>query len=291
MIEYINCLASNLAVDFIIAGDQPTTRSLAGMRDQLSVQVFPMLNLTTFDLLNDKWRFFSLCKQLSIRCPASTLVRTCSELASGARRGLYALPAVAKPLSLDGNRGVVILEPSNFENAIASVAYEPIIVQQFIPGQDVGASIFAENGEIKACVIHRVARATYRTFRNAEIEAALRKIAKATCANGILNFDMRLAPNGQVYFLECNPRVYFKMNLTMLTGLNFAGLGLSRTPSVFPVSPPEGAAVRMPKAIAATLPLAWRLTRRDLAMLHYIVSDPIPYIRESLHIDWEDRSY
>ncbi|MCW8308613.1 ATP-grasp domain-containing protein [Acidiphilium sp. PA] len=292
MIATVNAAIARDDIDFVFAGDQPSTRSLIAMTPHLAAPCFPMPDLATFDLLNDKARFTELCQTLGILCPPTQVFADRDALLASLARGETPVPAVIKPLSLDGNRGVTVVE-SEAEALAATIDYRPVLVQRFIAGADIGASVYAERGRVRGYICHRLRRATYTALELPAVFDALSRIVAATSATGILNFDMRLDPAGRVYFLECNPRVFYKMPLSMLLGVNFIALGLACMAGGQSNAgmPTRGSAVRSMKAILAVLPTPWRITRRDIAMLGYILADPVPYIRENLRIDWEDRSY
>jgi biotin carboxylase len=292
MIATVNAAIARDDIDLVFAGDQPSTRSLIAMAPHLSAPCFPMPDLATFDLLNDKARFTELCEALGVLCPPTQVFADRGALLASLARGETPVPAVVKPLSLDGNRGVTVVESAAAVIA-ATIDYRPVLVQRFIEGADIGASVYAERGRVLGYICHRLRRATYIALDLPVVFDALSRIVAATGATGILNFDMRLDPAGQVHFLECNPRVFYKMPLSMLLGVNFTALGLAAMTGGAPDARmvPPGSAVRSMKAILAALPTPWRITRRDIAMLGYILADPVPYIRENLRIDWEDRSY
>ena len=288
MADEVNACIERLDIDVVIAGDQPSARSLIGIRPMLKARCFPMPDLATFDLLNDKWAFFQLCSRIGVRCPPTTLFDDRDALWRDVTAGDIALPLIAKPLSLDGSRGVVPLKGATARRDLETIRYAPVLVQEFIEGVDIGASAYCEHGKVRAFILHRLARATYTAFPNQDVLAAVTAIAHETSYTGVFNFDMRMAEDGTVYFLECNPRFFYKMSLSMMAGVNFAEYGLSQD---VPPRFVDNSAVRMTKAFLATLPTPWRLTRRDWGMMWHVYSDPLPFAREMLHIDWEDRSY
>ena len=112
------------------------------------------------------------------------------------------------------------------------------------------------------------------------------KIMRHMGVDGVYNFDMRLTEDGRILYLECNPRFFFKINLSMLAGINFVQAGLSYGDPAKTSLPPQ-TNVRMPKAIAVTMPTPWKLTRRDFGALAYLYSDPLPYFREMLRYEYE----
>ena len=94
---------------------------------------------------------------------------------------------------------------------------------------------------------------------------------------GVYNFDMILAPDGCIYYLECNPRFFYKINLSMIAGINFVEFGLPGERSTGPALIPDGTSVRFPSAVLASLASGGRPTKRDWAMATYIYSDPLPH--------------
>ncbi|MFZ1989501.1 MAG: hypothetical protein WAW96_06975 [Alphaproteobacteria bacterium] len=285
--DEINAVIAKHEIDLVLPGDQPTTRQLILAERALDCPTFPGPTLQQFDLLNDKWDFTKLCQRLAILVPDSELLADKMELKQGLLGGEIGFPVVAKPIDLDGQRGIVELFSSADLGKIESIGYAPVLVQRYIDGQDVGASIYCEDGKIKALIVHTKAGAIYRTFRHPQIEHDLKEIAAAMRITGVYNFDMRVTPQGDVYWFGCNPHFFFKMFLSMLAGLNFVAFGLAGASSNAVQYAPDGSAVRLLKALAATLAMPWRLSKRDFAYAGERLADPLPFIRESLRIDWE----
>jgi predicted ATP-grasp superfamily ATP-dependent carboligase len=283
----INRWVGWFGIDMVLPGDVQATRSLIAIRDTLAAPCFPLPSLPQFDQLNDKWFFTNLCGELGVPTPKSWYFADAAELRGAVEAGRVPLPAIAKPINHDGSLGVIKLGADDAAARIAAIDYAPLIVQEFIEGRDIGASVYCERGEIKAFIAHELRRATYRSLDDAKIHAALARVTGRMGVDGVYNFDMRLAPDGTIYYLECNPRFFFKINLSMLAGINFVAMGLDKAADL-PAAPPAGAAVRMPKALAAAALLTpWKISRRDLAMLWYFWGDPISSAREALGIDWE----
>ena len=281
----INCLARDLAVSMVMPGDAPSTRAIIACRDLIETPCFPLPSLDQFDALNNKWAFGQLCERLGIRHPPTKLLPGAATLARGISSGELKYPMVAKPLSRSGNGGVVILDGADTENRLRTINYKPVLVQTLIRGKDIGASVYVRSGKIEAFVAHWLRRRVYHTFRHDQIYADIAKITGEYTGDGVYNFDMILSPDGSVYYLECNPRFYFKINLTMVAGINFVALGLSKTRALEASSIPDGVEARFPEAaLVSLLSRANRLTWNDLAMAGYIVSDPVPYLMEQLNL-------
>jgi predicted ATP-grasp superfamily ATP-dependent carboligase len=278
----INCLVRELGITIVISGDAPSTRALIACRDLIDAPCFPLPSLDDFDTLNNKWAFAQLCGDLDILHPVTRLLPDVASLAQQLATGRLRRPLVAKPLSRSGSVGVVILDGIELESRIRTINYQPIVVQELIEGRDIGASVYAEAGEIKAFVAHCFRRQIYSTFRHDQIYSDLSKIVEHFNLDGVYNLDMILDTNGSIYYLECNPRFFFKINLSMIAGINFVELGLTGEESKGPGSIPDGVQVRLPLAVLAS---PWsRLTKYDWAMAAYIFSDPLPYLMESLNL-------
>jgi predicted ATP-grasp superfamily ATP-dependent carboligase len=278
----INCLARDLGINRVIGGDAPSTRSLIANRDLIEVPCFPMPSLDTFDKLNDKWVFARLCGELGILHPATQLLPDAAALENEIAAGGVSFPFVAKPLSRSGTGGVLRFEGTNTSDQLRAINYRPILVQEFIAGVDIGSSVFARAGRIEAFLVHRFWRQVYSTFANDGVFADISRVVEHYRLDGVYNFDMILAPDGRIFFLECNPRFFFKIHLSMMAGLNFVGWGLQAPAQVASVTVVAGAKVRLPKALAFSLLTSGRCSRRDWAMAANLYLDPLPYQMEKL---------
>jgi predicted ATP-grasp superfamily ATP-dependent carboligase len=286
----INSLVHELGIDMVIPADAPSVRSLIACHEGIEAPCFPLPTLQQFDLLNDKWAFAQLCSSLAIRHPKTRLFADASAArhaiagasASASSEG-SAFPLIVKPLGRCAGSGICVLRGMDDLHRIDTINYRPILLQQFISGEDIGASVFATGGRIEAFVAHWLRDGVYTTFRDAGIYAAIGRIVARLHLNGVYNFDMIRTPDGAVFYLECNPRFFYKIDLSMLAGINFVEWGL---PGLRPRNvgrpPPEGT-VRSPKALLRTL-MSWRCTRRDWALSRHQLSDPGPWLMEKLQL-------
>jgi biotin carboxylase len=283
----INRLVERLSIDLVMAGDAPSTRTLIALRDSIRARCFPMPDLYWFDRLNNKWEFTGICRSLGIQCPPTRLLPDRAAVIGEITAGRLALPAIAKPLNLEGGHGVIKLDGTDAVRQAQAIDYAPVLLQDFIEGEDVGASVYCESGRIISFIAHKLARKVYSTFQSDEIRDAVTKLMTYAGSDGVFNFDMRRTADGRIYFLECNPRFFYKINLSMVAGINFTRCGLAPG-AAMPETVPDGQSVRMPLAAAVDLLKPWTLSPRDLAMMKYLYSDPVPMVREWLRIDWED---
>jgi biotin carboxylase len=283
----INRHVEELHIDLVMPGDAPSTRTLIALRDGVRARCFPMPDLYWFDRLNNKWEFRNICQGLGIRCPPTRLLADRDAVIGEIVAGRRTLPAIAKPINLEGGHGVIKLDRGDAIRQARAIDYTPVLLQDFIEGEDIGASVYCESGQVLSFIAHRLARKIYATFRSEEIESAVTKLMDFAGSDGVYNFDMRRTAEGLIYFLECNPRIFYKINLSMVAGINFTQRGIAPG-AAMPASVPNGRRVRMPMAFAADVYKPWTLSVWDLAMMKYLYADPMPMVREWLRIDWED---
>ena len=282
LIDEINNLIVKLDIDMIACGDHYMVRPFIKMSSELNALCFPMPTIDQYELLNDKWRFTQLCNDLGVRCPRSRLFENETVLRAAIECGEVATPCMVKPVNFDGSRGVFAVRSRLELHKLESIEFSPILVQEFIAGHDICASVYCDKGEIRAFMAHRYARGTYSTFESSAIRADLEKILAATKTSGVLNFDMRLGLDGAVYWLECNPRFFMSIFNSYLAGVSFVEFGLPNWRISGSISPAAGTSVRFFKGVAAEILHPWRLTRRDLAYLGAVLADPLPWAREAL---------
>jgi hypothetical protein len=131
-------------------------------------------------------------------------------------------------------------------------------------------------------ITHRAWHQVHSTFANDGVFADIAKVVDRYRLDGVYNFDMTLAPDGRIFFLECNPRFFFKINLSMMAGINFVGWGLHPPAPGAPATVVADVKVRPPKALAFSLLTSGRSSRRDWAMAAHLYLDPLPYLMEKL---------
>src|SRR5260370_253510 len=188
----INCLVRDLDITMVMPADAPSTRSLIACRDLIDASCFPLPGLEAFDLLNNKWEFTQLAGSLGIPCPASRRFADSASFGDPLALGSTAFPVAGNPLEMSGNQGCLVLDGAATRDRLRQINYQPLIVQEFIAGEDIGASVFARSGDIAGFIAHRFAGNVYSTFRDAGIEADLARLARHLDLDGVNNVDMRL---------------------------------------------------------------------------------------------------
>jgi predicted ATP-grasp superfamily ATP-dependent carboligase len=193
----------------------------------------------------------------------------------------FAYPFIIKPANQWGSAGVRKISCDN--ELPDRVNYSPIIVQQYIPGQEVCAFFLCCNGNVKASVQYARDASSTTFVHEPEIERYARVIIKHLMCSGVVGFDVRRDTRGEFYFIECNPRFWYRMHFAAFAGLNFVNAGLSSVDDVFGnIHTPNGIIVQGYRDLLRCMLTPWRLTNYDFAHLKYLMADPIPTIASAI---------
>lgn len=256
-------------IDHILPSDAETTRFVAEFRGRFTAKCYPVPGAVTFDLLNNKHAFAGLCQRLGVPTPKNRLVSGRRELQKILADGTLTPPVVVKPLDMWGGYGVQVLGADNAARAVASIDYEPILVQQYIDGTDYCAFYVCRHGRVQAEAIYRFGTTEY--LRHDRIHNECLKIIRHLHYDGVIGFDVR--DNGKaLFFLECNPRFWYNMDLVMLAGMNAVEIGFSQ-PEDKTARVPARAKMKPPSVRRRTKPATRLASSARPALLSYYLSD------------------
>jgi predicted ATP-grasp superfamily ATP-dependent carboligase len=250
-----------------------TTRFLTAYGCHLRSPRYPVPSLEAFDILDDKWRFAGLCAKLGIRHPSTQCFNTIADVIAAATSHQFTFPQVIKPVDRSGSWGVKKINTAN--ELPTELSYRPILVQEFVPGQELCGFFLCREGQIITSVVYTGGDSRRVVFiQDEEIEQKSKIIIEHFGYNGLIGFDVLRSQDGELVFIECNPRFWNRMDLALIAGLNFVEAGClgyardNRLPGTITVPSRRG--------LARVLATPWRLSRYDIATLHYIVRDPLP---------------
>jgi len=283
----INAASERHGITMVLAAGHLAMRSLVLLRTRLKVPCFPMPAAQHFGLLNDKWSFYRHCLAQGVSCPESWLYSDVSELRTALEDRSLPLPLIVKPLDRDGGHGVCVLRQADWRDILARIDYAPLIAQQWIEGEDIGAAAYCRAGRIESFLLHRYHGGAYEARADSPTRQAVERILMPLGTDGVFNFDMRRDRAGKVHFLECNPRFFFKIGLAAEAGFNFVQFGLDPA-ATMPPTPERTVTVRRPAAALLHALTTAQLSWNDLAFAGRLWADPLPYIRETLRIDWDE---
>jgi len=172
-----------------------------------------------FDLLHDKEKLNNLLSELRIKRP---LRFDSFDSAT--------LPFVIKPTNLSSAKGVKYILNEK-DRSTHKVHYNnDLIVQEYVKGIGIGYSVFARNGAIVVGAGHKrlaehpvtggssVYRDSYSDQRTKEFAQKLLRAAKWS---GFAMFEFKLSPDGEIYVIEVNPRIWGSINQGLQNGCNY----------------------------------------------------------------------
>lgn len=209
------------AIDLVIPGDLRATLGLSKLAPD-ALPRFPVAHQDVLQLLHDKWTFHQLLTREGLPSPRTELLDPSSLKLE--------FPIIVKPSGSEGGEGIHICESKEELAALCTtdaVSGRRYIAQQLIIGHDIDVSVLAEHGKIVAYTIQHTETHDVKRFvlddHMLEVAAA---IVAATQFHGLAHFDMRIdGQTGELYVLECNPRVWGSLMYSVWAGVNFIDLG------------------------------------------------------------------
>lgn len=232
-VDRINAYVAAHGIDVIVPGDIHATAFVAENADRLhGAALFPASPGATLGRIHDKWRFADALMAAGLRTPETRLIARPADLTE-ALAAEIGFPLVVKPLTGESSHGVAVKR--DFAALAAHVASgapytrPPLIIQRFIPGEDIDISVLADRGRIVASAVQLWSSEADLLFgANPEMERLAADIVRLFDFHGVAHFDMRRSSvDGQIYVVECNPRFWYTIPAAMWCGLNFVEAGLA----------------------------------------------------------------
>lgn len=238
-------------VDVVLPVDERTMTPLTRWRERLRPWVsLPIVDHETYLVARDKARTLEAAARVGVPTPRTWRFHGPADL--HARRGEVPLPAVVKPRTASGSRGLRYVETAEaLEAAYAEVAarYPDPLVQERIPpgGATYGVECLVAHGDVLAHFVHRRLReypvgggpSTLReSVHDKElVERATRLLAFLNW-HGVAMVEFKVDPrDGGARLLEINAKFWGSIALPILCGVNFPVL-LYRLAQGLPVAAP-----------------------------------------------------
>jgi len=172
----------------------------------------------------DKWALHARCRD-RVRVPATALVDEAFD------PGAPALPAIVKPRSGSGSRGIRLARER--EELMALPRDGTLLVQEHLPGAEYSLDVLAgADGTVLAVVprarlkIDSGIAITGRTLHEPRLETFGRTVAEAIGLTTAANVQAKDAADGAPALLEVNPRFPGTMPLTIAAGVNMPSLAV-----------------------------------------------------------------
>lgn len=273
------------AIDIVLPSGMACGFLLASWKE--SFQAAPMLPMPPVELLrmlNNKWFFSRFLEQHGLPFPKSRLIQGDKDV-----KALdLEFPVIIKPLELDASRGVERCDaPAKVQAYLSRAeAVLPLLVQEYIPGDDVGLGLLARQGTVLAWTIQKQLPdgSGIEFIRHEQVLDIGRRIVAACQYDGIMHFDMRLdARDGSVKVLECNPRFWASLPFSMVTGVNFPDMGIRLAlEQPLPEMSYQPVRITFPtRVLAGALrggAACWPLSEPSWQALRFTLSDPLPQL-------------
>ena len=277
-VERINDLSRTLRIDFILPSDADTVGFVAAFRHRLAAPCFATPDAESFALLNNKHSFTAFCQGIGVPTPETKLVANKREMLDLLSDGALQFPLVAKPLEMWGSVGVRVFGAEATARDVEMLDYEPVLVQEYVAGSDIAAFYFCRDGQIEAEAVYHFDSTELRYIGHDRIRAESEKIVRVLGISGVVGFDVRLGAHGRIAYLECNPRFWYNMDLTMVAGLNFISLGVAGKGAAAGLL--AGRVVPRPRSLFSGSSAGWR---ERLALGRYLASDVPMVLRLAFH--------
>jgi hypothetical protein len=243
-VDVINAICAREGIGVVIPAGVSAVDLLIRRGRELATPHYPVPNAQAFDDLATKWKFAEFCRKHAIDHPRTQVFANKAELEAAPPAKLPDA-FMLKPVDRDSAWGVIKSSRERLAADLRRVGYAPILVQEFVPGEDIGGIAFAEAGVVKAAKTLRYGRRRFckipyrdsmELFDHEQFGAALQTLVQGSGFTGALNIDGRRRPDGSITVLECNPRFWYSLDWAMLAGVNYVALGLSHIFSDLPAT-------------------------------------------------------
>jgi carbamoyl-phosphate synthase large subunit len=215
-----------LEVDVVLPTVDAELRPLAYARDKFTAAGVALLlaEAEALEIILDKLTLATHCAGV-VRIPRTELFGPALD------PGSWAYPAIVKPRTGSGSRGIHIVGSAA---ELAAMERSPgLIVQDFLPGEEYSVDVLADlNGHVIASVPRVRARVDSgvsvggRTVHDPEIEYFGRAVARATGVTFVANVQCKRDRDGRPALLEVNPRIPGTLGLTIAAGVDMPRLAL-----------------------------------------------------------------
>jgi predicted ATP-grasp superfamily ATP-dependent carboligase len=295
-IDAINAYCKDKGIECILPVDVDVIVFLTKIKDRLAngVKTIPLADADLLETLDDKWEFTKLLQKLQLPVPRTFCANNLEEL----KAIDIAFPCALKPVRgrgrwlTGGNAADYIMKDREaFLAAGRDPKVFPLLIQEFIPGDDVGLSILASGGKVIAHTIKKwVSSDRIELIDSPALVELGQKMVTATGFEGIADFDLRIDKRDGIFkFFECNPRFWGSLRASFWDGLNFPEMAINAGMG----KPVKAAASR---GISFVLPskILPRLFKADLGALNglpdstrkdlwQLISDPVSCLYSAIN--------
>jgi hypothetical protein len=214
-------------IDQVVPVDFPTVLLLSRYGRALSAApVSAVPNPETMLALHNKWHFSCAIARMGLPQPRTELAHCARDLLCTQ----LAFPIITKPVDRWASVGFQIHRTEGeLARRVAAGALHadyPLLVQEYVPGKDVGFAFLARHGELVAhAAFEQPRRAVRRYFDAPALRRSVAILLAATGYHGVGEIDARYDPrSGEYRLLEINPRFWASLMYAEHAGMNFPEL-------------------------------------------------------------------
>lgn len=225
------------AVDVVVPTVDSELLQLARQRERFAEAgvTLVLASEETLAVCLDKWALDARCRD-HVRTPACWLVDDAFDPAAPE------LPAIVKPRSGSGSRGIALLEERAELEALPRDG--SLLIQEHLPGPEFSLDVLAgADGEVVAVVPRERLKVdsgiaiTGRTVHDVQLEEFGAAVARLIGLTTVANVQVKGAADGAPALLEVNPRFPGTMPLTIAAGVDMPSLAVAEA---LGAPPPQG---------------------------------------------------
>ncbi|MDA0162529.1 ATP-grasp domain-containing protein [Solirubrobacter ginsenosidimutans] len=214
------------AIDVLVPTVDSELLPLARRRDEFAAAgvTLVLASEATLEVCLDKWALAERCHG-RVRGPATVVVDAAFDPRA------IPLPAIVKPRSGSGSRGIRLLE----KRAELEVLERDgtLLVQEHLPGPEYSLDVLARaDGHVAAVVprerlkVDSGIAVTGRTLKDDALDAFARAVARAIELTTVANVQVKIDAAGEPALLEVNARFPGTMPLTVAAGVDMPRLAV-----------------------------------------------------------------
>lgn len=269
--QLIRLLKERKNIYYIFPVDEEEIACLERHIDRLSsLTTLIMPEKNTFFTCLDKARMYEICSSLGIPIPGTKTVRSITELHENA--AIIGYPVIIKPNDCGkffwDNKAIIVNTPQDLAKIVSSwpTGNEFIVLQKYLSGNRHNGNFFAVNGEIQLYFEYKTTRTDRVSGTGVGVDTVAVKPTKLLqdyCSllikkmrfNGVGCVQFIVSNNGQVHFIEINPRLSANCALPYRCGADFPRLAFE--------------AAKAPNNYRLQFPTGYRINKRA----HWLMGD------------------
>jgi carbamoyl-phosphate synthase large subunit len=225
-VDALLALARRERVSVIVPTVDSELQPLAAARERFRAAGIALVlaQAATLAVCLDKWALHERCRT-AVRVPVTWLIDPTFAVHE------VALPAIVKPRSGSGSRGIRLVHDPAELRALPHDG--TLLVQEHLPGAEYSLDVLARaDGHVAAVVPRERLRVdsgiaiTGRTLHDAALESFGRAVAQLIGLTTVANVQVKLDIAGEPALLEVNPRFPGTMPLTVASGIDMPRLAI-----------------------------------------------------------------